>query len=162
MNLFPTHPDPMIAAQHLDDKRVSKIALEAAQIASTVIWLRGGPRLYKPTHKAHPVTVWAEREPGALKWAIDYGIALCDTYLLFGKNAEHGSLQTLRLARKCLQPQDKQPVVNFHNSARNLGRGLDFTHILDVHRAYQEYLAARWSTDVRPPKWTGRSRPVWS
>ena len=49
MNIFYLDPDPVAAAQMQCDKHVVKMALETAQILSTVL---GGP--YKPTHAKHP------------------------------------------------------------------------------------------------------------
>jgi hypothetical protein len=42
----------------------------------------------------------------------------------------------------------------FSNNARNLTKGVDFTHEKDTIKAYQLYLAERWESDKREPKWS--------
>lgn len=58
MNIFFVDRDPVAAAQMLCDKHVVKMALETAQILSTVM---GGP--YRPTHRNHPSVLWAAEQP---------------------------------------------------------------------------------------------------
>jgi len=42
----------------------------------------------------------------------------------------------------------------FSNNARNLTKGVDFTHENDVTLAYRLYLSERWESDKRKPKWS--------
>lgn len=159
MNFFVTDKDPVQAAQHLDDKRVIKIALEVTQVLSTVMAARGKPGFYKPTHARHPITLWALAEPHHAAWAWRYGMALCDVYSSFS-NREHACRAVLLAMRRHICQTGRQPTT-FQNSARRLDLGLDFSH-LSVCTAYRRYLCARWPDDKRAPVWTGRPRPRWA
>lgn len=160
MNLFVTDPDPVVAAQHLDDKRVVKIALEATQILSAVLHWRGIGGFYGLTHTGHPVTLWAAQEPCHAAWTLRYGLALCDVYTGFGRKPEHGCAPVLRAMRKHIRYTGREPEW-FQNSARRTKQGIDFSH-LPVTQAYRKYLCARWPNDKREPVWTGRPRPRWA
>jgi len=162
MNLFVTSKDPWTAAKHLDDKRVSKIILETAQVLSVVLLWRGVGGFYKPTHTGHPVTLWCAADPAHARWALHYGLALCEQYKRFGRKPVHASEYVLRAMKPYIGWSWTIDVPQyFQNSARNAELGLDFTH-LPVHRAYREYLLARWPGDERPVNWTNRPRPKWA
>jgi hypothetical protein len=75
MNIFVLDTDPEIAAQMLFDKHIVKMALETAQILSTI---NGGP--YKPTHANHPCTLWAGAFTKNYDWLVRHGVAICNEY----------------------------------------------------------------------------------
>jgi hypothetical protein len=160
VNLFVTNKDPIRAAQHLDDKRVVKIALEATQILSCVLRWRGIDDFYGMTHTGHPVTLWAAAEPCHAAWTLRYGLALCDVYKTFGRKDQHACEPVLLAMRRHIRYTGKEPRW-FQNSARRTKQGIDFSH-LDVCTAYRKYLCARWPNDKREPLWTGRPRPRWA
>lgn len=66
-----------------------------------------------------------------------------------------------------LEPLWPQETANYHAAklfpklTRDVSRGLDYTHILDTHEAYREYLKGKWATDKRPVLWTKRGAPFW-
>jgi len=98
MNVFVLHPCPRTSAQLLCDRHVVKMTLETAQILSTAAilehptWIKFttppgtapaqslGPRLYRPTHKAHPCVLAAQQDPFYRRWVYLHGIALADEY----------------------------------------------------------------------------------
>ena len=81
MNIFRPSPSPVESARCLADRHVVKMALETAQILSTIT---GGP--YKPTHQNHPCTRWAGESWWNACWLLAHGHALCDEYeRRFGK-----------------------------------------------------------------------------
>jgi hypothetical protein len=49
-------------------------------------------------------------------------------------------------------PEGEQ--LPFSNNARNLTKGVDFTHESDVTLAYKLYLSERWESDKREPIWS--------
>lgn len=75
MNIFILDNDPKIAAEYLMDKHVVKMALETAQILSTI---NDGP--YKPTHQKHPCVLWAKEGTDNYKWLVEHGLAICKEY----------------------------------------------------------------------------------
>ena len=82
MNIFVLDLDPNLSAKYHCDKHVVKMILETAQLLSTVAYKQGWWRegMYKPTHKNHPCTLWAESSTVNLFWLIRLGLALCDEY----------------------------------------------------------------------------------
>jgi len=83
MNIFILDNSPEIAAQMLFDKHVVKMALETAQILSTI---NGGP--YKSTHINHPCTKWASEFRDNYDWLVKHGISICQEYT-YRYNKEH-------------------------------------------------------------------------
>lgn len=82
MNLFVLDPVPSVAARAHCNKHVVKMIVETAQVLSTVLHLKGMfvDGLYKPTHRAHPCTLWAAENWANFRWAVDLGLALCAEY----------------------------------------------------------------------------------
>lgn len=55
----------------------------------------GDTRMYAPTHKNHPCTIWASDSLSNYCWLISHGIALCDEYgWRYGK--PHSSRKVIR------------------------------------------------------------------
>lgn len=61
MNIFWLDEDPRKSARFHGDKHVNKMLLEAAQVLCTSARLNGlvDDRLYRVSHKKHPITTWA-------------------------------------------------------------------------------------------------------
>lgn len=81
MNVFPLvalpngEPDYVRSARAHDDSRVFKMALEAAQIAHTVLNDWRDPDCYRPSHERHPLTRWAGMGTANLRIVVAYGLA---------------------------------------------------------------------------------------
>lgn len=159
MNLFVTDVNPLLAAQHLDDVRLRKMVLETCQMLCTELRRRGHDMPYRSTHASHPV-VLSLRHDATLRWATRYLTFIgLEHRHRFGKT--HLSFEKCWTRALVHMPLSDGEIPPFHNSARNLSRGLDFTH-LPVPESYRAYLCARWASDVRPPVWTRRERPEWA
>ena len=72
--------DPKLAASYYVDAHVVKIPLELAQVVSTVFWANNKPAPYKPTHKNHPLTLWAGESLGNMEWLLCHAFALGEEY----------------------------------------------------------------------------------
>ena len=173
MNLFVTSKCPYTCATALDDKRVGKLLMEANQMLSLAVKLcddmgpAPGPDDIGPgrvcrglAHRNHPVSLWVRRTYSNFVWTAKHALALADEFATrFDK--PHDSARRTRYIvdhfSDRLPPGGQTP---FQNSARNAGRGVDFTH-LPVPEAYRAYLRARWETDKREPTWTRRGPPEW-
>ena len=166
MNLFVLDVNPQLAAQQLDDKRVGSALREANQMMSAAVHRAPQNRMVvgaglgcRLTHADHPVTLWVGQTLGNFTWTYHYALALIDEWTLrYG--TVHGSGERtpyIWTFKNCIPDG---PLLPFQNSARNDGLGLDFTH-LPVPQSYREYLKKRWSSDVRPPKFTNRLWPEW-
>jgi hypothetical protein len=175
VNIFATHPDPEKCAKYLDDTRVIKMTLETAQILSTAYIMRINPSLcenrfllqekrsfakdkniYIPTHHNHPVVIWTYSSWANYEWLCEYLNNLFKEYSKLSgkvhKTEKDGLLTTL----KSFIPSHSEKMTDFANCARNLDKGVDLSHIKDVHLAYRMYLKERWSKDNRPPTWKNR------
>ena len=164
MNLQATHPDPWISAVAMDDKRVSKMTLETAQMYCTAT----GFDAYLPTHVGHPLIDWVRLN---LSWLVRFHHALAGEHFYRTGNI-HKSFQDVGQFMDI--PMFAEPN-SFRNHARsphdspryhNDGDGydlmrMDYTDIDDVHYAYRCYLRARWRMDVRAAQWTRRAPPFW-
>lgn len=155
MNIFATSDCPIESAQFLDDKRCVKMCLETAQLLSSALRLCGhsGEGLYKITHKNHPSNIWARTTQGNYKWLLEHFRALCDEYnRRTGKI--HASSKLLPIFERGVSLIPVGERMPFSNNARNLTKGVDFTHEKDTIKAYQLYLSERWESDKREPKWS--------
>jgi len=152
MNIFATSPDPIESAISLDDKRVGKMTIESAQLISMI---HGGP--YKFRHAPRPIAEWI-KDKTHFSWVIAWHRALgLEFYHRFGKHHLSYTVCGVNLE----SGEAYKSVTNFLNYTVNREKGIDFTHISDPHEAYRRYMKLRWETDIRPPLWTKRARPLW-
>lgn len=166
MNIFAVSRHPRKCARALDDKRLNKMILETTQIICTVINKREGSKVtpYQNSHPTNELTLWAESSDDHVRWLYDLGIAYGEEiiYRHGKKHACHLVLEGLTFRWPWIEdaPEFMCGEIKFYNRARHLKLGLDFTH-LPVHKAYREYLKARWPKDKRKPVWTRRNPPKW-
>ena len=155
MNIFASSECPIEAAKFLDNKRCNKMCLETAQLLSTALRVNGykGDDIYKIAHVNHPSNKWTRSTQGNYKWLLEHFRALCDEYnRRTGKTHASSKLLPIFEANVELIPVgERQP---FSNNARNLTKGIDFTHETDTIKAYQLYLSERWEGDKHEPKWS--------
>ena len=155
MNIFATSNCPIESAKFLDDKRCIKMCLETAQLLSTALRVNGykGDDIYKIAHLNHPSSVWCRTTQGNYKWLLEHFRALCNEYnRRTGKTHASSKLLPIFEANVAFIPEGEQ--LPFSNNARNLTKGVDFTHESDVTLAYKLYLSERWESDKREPIWS--------
>ena len=155
MNIFTTSNCPQQCAEYLDNKRVIKQTLESAQLLSTALRVNGykGDDVYKIAHLNHPSSRWCRTTQGNYKWLLEHFRALCDEYTRrTGKI--HASSKLLPIFEANIELIPAGERLPFSNNARNLTKGVDFTHESDTVKAYQLYLMERWNQDKREPKWS--------
>lgn len=155
VNIQCTHYDPRIAAMDMDDKRVSKMVLESAQMYCTIT----GDQTYRPVHQNNPTTRWATSNLG---WLIEWHHSLAGEYY-FRSGKTHKSF--LDVGQYMRGPALRR-IPHFRNGARSSrkfpdGREIDFTDIKDPHLAYRYYLRSRMMFDTKQPVWTRRPPPWW-
>jgi len=158
MQMFITDPDFRICAEHLDDKRLNKIIIESAQIASTALWINNcflaekmysQREIYLPTHEHHPLCQWAAKK-GNMRTVIHYGAVLCDEYIY----RFHKIHTTLDIFWNLFMS------VDFCNtSPEYINCTTHHKHIENVYEAYRKELTLKWDNDKIPPKWTKRNKP---
>lgn len=168
MNLFITHASPVLSAQYLDDKRVVNQIRETAQMLCTSLIVRGcnDARLMAPTHRNHPVTLWVGKTKANWSWTFRHFEApAAEKQRRWPDNPPHKNFVELQPVLPGLADQTflDHPgcLVGFQNCARRSDLGIDFTHIPSVPTAYRLYMAERWKTDARPPRFSNTSPPPW-
>lgn len=155
MNIFATSHCPIESAKFLDDKRCNKMVLETAQLLSTALRVRGyaGSDVYKIAHLNHPSNKWARTTRGNFLWLLEHFKALFAEHTRrTGKIHKSSLLLSAFESNIHLIPEGD--LMPFSNNARNLDKGVDYTHIEDTTVAYQLYLNDRWDADVRQPVWS--------
>lgn len=155
MNIFATSECPIQSAKFLDDKRCNKMTLESAQLLSTALRVCGykDSDIYKIAHLNHPSSIWTRTTQGNYLWLLAHFKALCEEYTRrTGKTHASSKLLPVFEINVYLIPAGER--MPFSNNARNITKGIDFTHVEDVNIAYQLYLSSRWETDVREPMWS--------
>lgn len=128
--------------------------LESVQLLSTAVRHYGyqGEDVYKSTHVNHPCTIWARQNRANYNWLLKHTIALAEQkFKRQGKTHKSFNLVSRLMELSDLIPDgDLSPFVN---CARRADMGIDYTHIEDVHEAYQLYLNDRWDRDTIEPTW---------
>jgi hypothetical protein len=150
MNIFVLSVNPQEAARMQFDKHIVKMALETAQILSTI---NGGP--YKPTHQNHPCVLWAAEALENYKWLVKHGIAICEEYT-YRFNKRHKCqdvIESLHEPLVCI-PQGCTPWVLCMPEQYKL-KYLDGTY--KTVESYREYYKSKASF----ANWTKRNKPDW-
>ena len=144
MNIFILDNDPELAAQMLFDKHVVKMAVETAQILSTI---NGGP--YGPTHQNHPCVLWAKASLDNYNWLFKHGVGICNEYR-YRYGREHKSEEVIM----CLY----QPLVEIPAGSTPFVQCMpDEYKQTDPILAYRAY----YHSKADFANWTKRSPPDW-
>ena len=154
INIFVTHPDPVISAWSLDDKRVIKMILESAQLLSTALFLHKGEiaGLYKPSHINHPCTKWVARNQSNFGWLTEHAFALCCVYQT-AYDKRHKSSDVIELAAHLIQYLPPGELSSFENCT-------PFKDRPDIINNYKQYLNSKWDSDKLKPTWKNRVPPI--
>jgi hypothetical protein len=98
MNIFFLSVCPILAAQFVCDMHCSKMFVELMQVLSTVFSFYTSVdrtkalNLYRPTHKKHPIVLWAASSSANFEWCMRLGEAMSDEYIKrYGKSVRHAS-----------------------------------------------------------------------
>lgn len=160
MNLFLPDPSINISVQSLDDKRVSKMILETAQLLSTAIRVLDPEtelNIYKITHQNHPVSVWVRSTIDNYIYTLNYFKTISDEYThRFGK--VHKSSLLYPVFFKFIT--SNEVVTTLNKGVTPFANCTEFKKD-EVHTAYKKTLEAKWMNDKREPKWSNRPRPMW-
>ena len=161
MNIFAFSPDTRLSALWLDDVRKNKMILETAQLLSTAIRFNDPFTelpVYKSAYMGHPCTKWTRESRANFHWLTNYMEELCKQ-----KSGNHKSSSLIPYFRQyakegSFKSEDMTPHVN---CARNKERGVDFSHVTDVHDAYRQYINARWTEKTIRLTWNWGVCPEW-
>jgi hypothetical protein len=114
MNIFILSAHPVLAAEDLCDKHISKMCLETAQLLSTAARAHGAETddLYKSTHVNHPCAVWARSSRANYRWLLLHGDAIGHEFARrYGKI--HKSALVIQRARDFLELLPDTPMTDF-------------------------------------------------
>ncbi len=158
MNIFVLDSDPVLAAQSLCDRHVSKMILESAQMLSSVADRWNHPALYKVTHKNHPCTLWAGDNIENWNWLIEHSLAM-ETEKLKRTGKGHKSADVIRFYRDrgFGPPNVQSQLTPFALAMPDKYRNSD---PVEAYRSY--YLGEKqYFKDGRRPVWSNKSPPEW-
>lgn len=178
MNIIIFDENPWQSALWLDDVRKSKFILEAAQMLSTAIRFNdpfGTLPVYKAAYVFHPCTKWVRSSRENFGWCLAWMKALGEQKggclgkikdrpcSVDHRSNTHRSLGLVDSFETYYHQgrfkQDKR--TPFANCARNLERGVDFSHVSDVPSAYRLYMVERWKEKTVPLTWRWGEQPAW-
>lgn len=164
MNIHFFHPDPIINANYLDDRRLIKMITENFQMLAAALHRHGlteylpfnkQGKPYGNSHPFHPSTLWSGDSRSNFLWLIDYSEALYNRYKRSGGKAFTHVPDNLQRVREGALKLPEKGLTPFVNCARSKDLGLDFTHVEDVFEAYKMYMDKRWELDTIELKWSG-------
>lgn len=162
MNIFITYSDPKESARVLDDKRIGKMIIEAAQMLCAAHRVIGttlpNEALYKLTHENHPCNVWLRESAANYKWLLMHYHALNGEYWKRFEKPHACLMKFLKTINVLPEYDCKTATITtkFPNCAKNKSLGIDYTDINNVPLAYRRYLTERWDTAKVKPKWYGK------
>jgi hypothetical protein len=171
MNIFFLDEDPRIAATYHHDRHVLKMIVESAQLLCSVHHLNPKStldknRLYKLTHKNHPMACWVRECPDNYYWLGCLAKFLCEEYTYrFSKIHKTANLVAyLRTSCDHLFSPATRPTIQFDNfliTEPPLCMPPVF-QIGDTVASYRDYYyyEKRFNKNGQPmDKYTVRSRP---
>lgn len=166
MNIFVTDPDPIKSALALDDLRLNKMILESVQMLGAALAKYSCPTSEMPLKKdggafkgsgwqKHPCTVWVGDSRDNFIWLINHADAMItEMYRRRGTHhSMHRNISRLISASKYIPQQGLTDFVNC---------SLIKQDNIDVFESYKMTMIAKWSKDLRPPKWTNAIPPSWA
>ena len=82
MNIFVLDNNVDLCAQYHVDKHCVKMILETTQLLNNALVANSKhySPVYKPTHRNHPVSLWAQSSLDNFEWLNRLGLALCTEY----------------------------------------------------------------------------------
>lgn len=162
MNIFVLSLSPAEAARYHCDKHVVKMAVETAQILSTVHHKQGSalPSFYKPTHPQHPCTVWAGERAANYRWTHALLRGLLNEYTRrYGKR--HKTERLLFPLRKL--PADlRNDGHEQHYNVTDFALAGERMHLyIDPESAVQSYRNYYIGEKAGIAKWKYTETPAW-
>ncbi len=152
MNIFVLDLDIEKCARYHCDQHVVKMILESAQIACTVLNLKGFTTPYKSTHMKHPCVLWAGTSFANLQWLKKLAKALNREYRYRYRTSEdHRSFAVI------------QHIEGMSFESTGL---TDFAQAMPEQykvpgepvKAYRSYYVGE---KLKFARWTRRRRPAW-
>lgn len=160
MNIFVLDTDPKVAAAYHCDQHLPKMILEAAQMLCTVAAGYGIAVPYKPTHKAHPCTVWVGQSRGNARWVYQLSNWLEVERKRRGgpRTKNHASMLVLDAVWPILEKRlPDEPRTAFVQCMPEEFRGPD---AVEAYRRYYHAKAEEWAAASRPMVWVN-GEPGW-
>ena len=159
MNRFILADTPQESARMMCDKHVVKMILEEAQMLYTALALNGIDVAdgYKPTHKAHPCTLWTAENSANYGYGVRLLEAMGDEYTYrYGKTHKtiRNHLDLLKFYES-LMPQASTVTDWQFAGSEDAQRFSTLSECVDrYHRYYRE-------TKRHIAKWSKRNVPKW-
>ena len=179
MNIFVLDKDPVVAAQMLCDKHVSKMIVESAQMLSTAHRLldgvpekrpsRSGKTMqayyafndvrddiyYRVVHKGHPCTKWTMESLQNYDWHYGHFVAMGKEFA-YRRNKDHKTF--LQLGQILAAPPENIPNIGLTEFAQAMQAYPECMVEGDAVQAYRNYYHrakpfAKWEWKREAPSW---------
>lgn len=167
MNLFILSRSKRRAAKYHFDSHVVKIILEAAQVASSALFLVDADRfsdllkrntadtryVYRAGWLGHPCVLWCATSLANYTWTCRYGLALCSEYS-YRFHKQHSTQAILDSLLSNTPPEDKFPVHGRTPFAQAMPSQYRNDDPVAAYRAYymspEKYGLASWRRRSKP------------
>jgi len=167
MNLFIISRSVQECVEAMFDKHISKIILEAVQMLCTAKLLvssvceepEDNIKLYKTTHKNHPVSIWVRTSLENYMWTLDLIDAMHTEWKYrydHPASKEHNSYIVAKYLRKYAPKADEFPSTGLTSFAQAMP---DEYKCEDAVEAYRQYYQSPEKQKIAT--WKKRGVPAW-
>lgn len=158
MNIFFLSRDPYQAAQWHGDKHCVKMILETAQILSTAHHILSpeadNSNLYKPTHIAHPCSIWVRQNSANYEWAWELLEGLCAEFRI-RRGKTHAT-------QRLLPPLSVIPYIPIATEITTPALAMpDEFKCDDPVASYRRYYQQKYADGIVAYNWLSEREPAW-
>lgn len=166
MNIFATSYDPIQSARDLPDKLIVKMPIETAQMLSTassrIIVGLDQEKIYKPSHRNHPCTLWAGACIENYLWLTEHGLEISKEYTR-RYNKTHASSLVIQYIKDSILGNLGEDGYALRASRSvtpfALAMPEQYQNPIDPCGSYREYMIkektyyAKWTSPGTKPTW---------
>lgn len=169
MNLFILSLCFRECAEWMFDKHISKMIVEAVQMLSTAKRVldpleegsdeEGGVKIYKISHKNHPVSIWIRTSLENYLWTLDMVDAMHEEWRFRYGHPEtkiHASYKIAQYLREAAPPADRFPESGLTPFAQAMPDEYKGEDAVEAYRKYYQSPDKR-----RIASWKRRTPPAW-
>jgi len=163
VNLFILSNSHTEIAEFMFDKHIPKIILEAVQLLSTAKHILeptdeiNNKKIYKLTHKNHPVSIWVRKSLDNYIWTLDLVDALHKEWnYRFSHNKTHQSYLVALHLRTCIPPIESFKCKGLTSFVMAMP---DKYKTNDVIKSYRQYYQSEKKKSFA--SWKKRNVPSW-
>lgn len=159
MNIFFLSGDPIKAAQYQHDVHVRKMIVESAQLLCAAHHINGSSadksKIYKLTHKNHPMAIWVRSSSSNYDWLLDHLGALLDEFT-YRFDKSHKTSELYKYLKTQLNPVSHGP---FSDPPPCMSKEYITGDYVDSYRNYYKLAKQKDKNGKSMSNYTKRPRP---